>query len=214
MEAEPPKKRGRPAKGDAPKPAAKAAPKKNATPKAKTTAKAKTPAKAAPAVPEGETAPPKRRGRPPKGGETTKVEVADEAAAEQLEGELVETAEAEGPSKRTKSPSKKRGRPIKAKGKAKTAVTEVVDEEEDLDEEDVAEATNEESTKQYWLMKAEQEDRQETLSDGSVVSRHLSAASCITDIASSTPSSPSTISAPRASRSRGTVFATRPRART
>jgi hypothetical protein len=127
-------------------------------------------------VPRKEAAPPKKRGRPPRGGETTKVEVADEAAAEQLEEELVENAEAEGageePSKRT-SPKKKRGRPAKAKGKGKSAVTEDTAEEEVVEEEDVAE-TNGENVKQYWLMKAEQEDREETLSDGSVVSIPLS----------------------------------------
>lgn len=127
-------------------------------------------------MPRKEAAPPKKRGRPPRGGETTKVEVADEAAAEQLEEELVENAEAEGageePSKRT-SPKKKRGRPAKAKGKGKSAVTEDTAEEEVVEEEDVAE-TNGENVKQYWLMKAEQEDREETLSDGSVVSIPLS----------------------------------------
>ena len=167
-------------------------------------------------MPKTETAPPKKRGRPPKGGETTKVEAADEAAAEQLEEELVETAEAEakGPSKRTKSPSKKRGRPAKAKGKAKSTVTEVAEEQQDVDQEEDAGATNGESTKRYWLMKAEQEDREETLNDGSVVSCFLPTTSYIADIASSTPSLPSTISAPRASQSRGTVYATQPRAET
>jgi hypothetical protein len=128
-------------------------------------------------VPRKETAPPKKRGRPPRGGETTKVEVADEAAAEQLEEELVENAEAEGageePSKRT-SPKKKRGRPAKAKAKGKSAVTEGAAEEEVVEEEEEIAETNGENVKQYWLMKAEQEDREETLSDGSVVSIPLS----------------------------------------
>lgn len=120
-------------------------------------------------MPLDETAPPKRRGRPPKGEQTTQVEVADEAAAEQLEEELVETAKAgtEEPSKPTSSLKKKRGRPSKAKGKS--AVTEGVAEEEQV-EEDEAETANGESVKQYWLMKAEQEDREDTLGDGSVVS--------------------------------------------
>ena len=100
--------------------------------------------------------------------------VADDAAAEQLEGELVDSAEAEGdgdgPSKRI-SPLKKRGRgrPPKAKGKGKSAVTEAAA-EEDVDEEEEAETANGVDVKQYWLMKAEQEDREETLEDGSVVS--------------------------------------------
>ena len=121
-----------------------------------------------------EAAPPKKRGRPPHGGETTQPAVADEAAAEQLEDELVENAEAqgagEGPSKRT-SPKKKRGRPAKAKGKS--AVTADAAEEEVAEEEEAVE-TNGANVKQYWLMKAEQEDREETLSDGSVVSVLLS----------------------------------------
>ena len=49
------------------------------------------PAKAeAPAVALKQKAPPKKRGTPPKGGETTHVEAEDEAAAEQLEEELVD----------------------------------------------------------------------------------------------------------------------------
>ena len=126
-------------------------------------------------MPRKQTAPPKQRGKPPTGGETTKVEVTDDAAAEQLEEELVENAEAEGagegPSKRT-SPTKKRGRgrPPKAKGKGKSAVTEVAAEEEVADDDEEVAETNGENVKQYWLMKAEQEDREETASDGSVVS--------------------------------------------
>jgi hypothetical protein len=88
---------------------------------------------------------------------------------------LVENAEAEGdgegPSKRT-SPLKKRGRgrPPKAKGKGKSAVTEAAAEEEDVDGDEEAETANGVSVKQYWLMKAEQEGREETLRDGSTVS--------------------------------------------
>ena len=73
---------------------------------------------------------------------------------------------AEQPSKPA-SPIKKKGRPAKAKGK-KAAVTAVV-ETEDADEEADQNAVDEEvSGKQYWLMKAEQVDREETLNDGSV----------------------------------------------
>ena len=91
---------------------------------------------------------------------------------------MVDSAEAEGaegPSKRT-SPLKKRGRgrPPKANGKGKAAVTEAaVEEEDDDDEEEEVVVANGVSVKQYWLMKAEQEDREETLEDGSVVSALL-----------------------------------------
>ena len=101
----------------------------------------------------------------------------DEAAAEQLEEELVETAKAEegaeeAPSKLT-SPTKKRGRPPKAKGKGKGkavattdgAADDVIVEVEAEQDETAADGV---TGKQFWLMKAEQEDREETLKDGSV----------------------------------------------
>ena len=87
---------------------------------------------------------------------------------------MVETAEAEGaaeePSKRT-SPTKKRGRPAKGlKGKGKAATATAVDGAAELVEEEDDAVTNGVAAKQYWLMKAEQEDREETLKDGSTVS--------------------------------------------
>ena len=85
--------------------------------------------------------------------ETTKAEGAEDAEA--------------APSKRT-SPTKKRGRPPKAKGKGKNVST-AVDGAEDVDEEEQDGMTNGVTGKQYWLMKAEQEDREEKLKDGSVV---------------------------------------------
>lgn len=144
-------------------------------------AKASAATKEVPAVPEAETAPPKKRGRPPKGGETTQIAEDDPAAAEQLEEELVDAAEAdekEGPSKRA-PPAKKgkgRGRPPKQKAKddegaaAIGAVDGVVNAAGAGDvtnqDEDVDEASS--GKQQFWLMKAEQIDREETLQDGSV----------------------------------------------
>ena len=66
----------------------------------------------------------------------------------------------EAPSKR-KFPTKKSGKATTAERRGKQAVTA---DEEDID----AEEQDGSDGKQYWLMKAEQEDREETLSDGSV----------------------------------------------
>ena len=107
-------------------------------------------------MPLEEDAPPKKRGRPPKGGETTKAAEDDPAAAEQLEEELVDAA-AE-PSK----PSTKGKRATK-KEKAAKAV-------EDKGEDDASLEPSGASGKQFWLMKAEQVDREETLEDGTVFS--------------------------------------------
>ncbi|EMC94570.1 hypothetical protein BAUCODRAFT_35805 [Baudoinia panamericana UAMH 10762] len=144
---EPPKKRGRPAKAAIvaetaePKPATKVG--TTATPK-----KRGRPAKAAPA--ELETEPRRKRGRPPKGGETTKQAEDDEAAADQLEGELNETAEA---AEKQEAVTSKRKAPFKSQAK-KPANHE-------------AEQTG--TSQQYWLMKAEQEDREEKTHDGTVI---------------------------------------------
>lgn len=71
---------------------------------------------------------------------------------------------ADEPSKR--QPAKKRGRPP-GKGKGKKAVAkEELEKEADADDENDVEGTS--GRKNYWLMKAEQEDREETLKDGSV----------------------------------------------
>ncbi|KAK3110256.1 hypothetical protein LTR53_015634 [Teratosphaeriaceae sp. CCFEE 6253] len=135
---EPAKKRGRPGKAaaakakdeDADEESEEApAPKKKRGP----------PAKAAPkkeaVAGEGKAAP-KKRGRPPKGGETTKASVDDEAAEQQLEGELAGSAGADAADA----------------GAAETG--ELVPPPE---------------PKRFWLMKAEQEDREETAHNGAVI---------------------------------------------
>ena len=149
--AEPPKKRGRPSKSAS----------ATSAPGATNGKKRGRPGKGDTlAVSLDEEAPPKKRGRPPKGGETTKVDYLEEAAAEQLEDELVEAAAEEPidePSKPISSVKRGRGRPKKASAIA-------VADDMAVDEEDIKEATG----KRYWLMKAEQEDREETLEDGTV----------------------------------------------
>ncbi len=114
-----------------------------------------------PAVSATANAPPKKRGRPPKGGETTYPKVHDEAAAEQLEDELVDAVETDQPGKPLPA---KRGRGRPKRGSVKPATASNAQEEEAEAAEDAEEVT----TKQHWLMKAEQEDREETLPDGSV----------------------------------------------
>ena len=147
---EPPKKRGRPAKtaSAAPGPAITSAKKAGRAVKAE-----------APAVTlyDEDAAPPKKRGRPPKGGETTQVAAEDEAAAEQLEEELVDAVDA--PSKPISSVKKGKG----GRGRPKKVTAE-----HEADEVDTEEEGSSTTNKQYWLMKAEQEDREETLEDGSV----------------------------------------------
>ncbi|SMY23264.1 unnamed protein product [Zymoseptoria tritici ST99CH_1A5] len=109
--------------------------------------------KLAPAVPEEETPPPKRRGSSPHGGETTKMDGDDDAAAGQLEDELMGDADDGGtPEPAITATKKGRG------GKGKAKMTE---------EEEEADVSS--SGKQYWLMKAEQEDRDETAKSGRVV---------------------------------------------
>ena len=119
-------------------------------------------------MPKKETAPPKKRGRPPKGGETTQVTADDSAAAEQLEEELVDAVEDQGA---PASPVKKgRGRPpAKGRGKKASATPAAadVDDTKQVEEEDVVNDVAP-SDKQFWLMKAEQEDNEQTLKDGSV----------------------------------------------
>ena len=203
MDAAPPAKRGRPSKAtsDKAEPAAKA-------PLAKKRGRPAKAAASAPAVPEEENAPPKKRGRPPKGGETTKVAADDGAAAEQLEEELVDAVVDEGAAETSKPtfPTRKRGRPAKGK-QAAVAVTADA-EAEDLEEINVAGLAVDASGKQYWLMKAEQEDREETLKDGGVVSSSSvivlgTHADLTCSLFSSTRSSRSMIFARRAAPSRG-----------
>ena len=88
-----------------------------------------------------------------------------ENAAGEVEAEA-QGAE-DGPSKRTSPTKKKRGRPAKAKKATPVDEEDAVEEEEDLGVEEQDGAANGVS---YWLMKAEQEDREETMKDGSVVS--------------------------------------------
>ncbi|KAK3702931.1 hypothetical protein LTR37_014780 [Vermiconidia calcicola] len=160
---EPPKKRGRPAKEAADEttnepPKKRGRPAKAAAAATKPAQKRGRPAKAAPAVPiDEEEAAPKKRGRPPRGGETTKAESDDQAAAEQLEDELDDVVDdADAPSKNT-SLTVKRGRPAKGKGKQAATSTDAADEQEQ----------DEGSTgTKFWLMKAEQVDRVETLENG------------------------------------------------
>lgn len=139
-----PAKRGRP-------PANKTTPnvpKVEATPPKK---RGRPPAnKTAPAVSEAETAPPKKRGRPPKGGETTKITSNDSAAAEQLEEELKETADEP-----------------EAADDADTTATDGDASDEVLRERALA-AQSSGSGKQFWLMKAEQEDREEETKSGKI----------------------------------------------
>lgn len=130
------------------------------------------PAKEAPAVPKAAKAPPKKRGRPPQGGETTKAAADDEAAAEQLEEELEDRVEAAvAPSKQVPLTKKKPGKPAK-KAKSNSNATAAAENEQEvgvaLEKEGGDEAVG---GKNYWLMKAEQEDREEVLKDGRTV-RH------------------------------------------
>lgn len=93
----------------------------------------------------------------------------DEAAAEQLEEELEERVEAAGAPSKQASHTKKGGRPAK-KAAGKAAATPAIHdntEQTAADEEDNMDTL---AGKNYWLMKAEQEDREEVLSDGSTVS--------------------------------------------
>ncbi|PIB01105.1 Thymocyte nuclear protein 1 [Cercospora beticola] len=104
-----------------------------------------------PAVPPEEEQPtPRKRGQAPCGGETTKIDTDDGAAADQLEDELEETVQA--------PPRRGRGRPPKAKGK------QVAKEENQFD----AKTAPPSSGRQYWLMKAEQDGHDEVLASGKV----------------------------------------------
>ncbi|USW48242.1 Putative EVE domain, PUA-like superfamily, AT hook, DNA-binding protein [Septoria linicola] len=136
------KKRGRPAK----EAVSNEPPKKRVRP-----SRASALADAVP--PEDQQPTPKKRGAPPYGGETTKVDSDDDAAAEQLEEELQD--EVDEPI----SAPKKRGRPAKGKGKAMQAATN-----------DVALQSSGPTSaqgRQYWLMKAEQDGHDVQLKDGS-----------------------------------------------
>ncbi|KAK6418710.1 hypothetical protein LTR95_017163 [Oleoguttula sp. CCFEE 5521] len=143
------KKRGRPAKAqddeaEPPKkrgrPSTKPAATSAVKPAAKKTAAARKTKKLEPEeAPDAlDTPAPRKRHSGPKGGETTKIATDDGAAADQLEEELVETTEV---AIKHKAPAAKKG-----KGKAAAST----------------------SGKQYWLMKAEQIDREETLKSGRV----------------------------------------------
>lgn len=147
--------------------------------------------KTAPAVPKGEIAPPKKRGRPPKGGETTKITHDDSAAAEQLEEELNEGAdqpedeeeleenpeeeaaadeeqaeeEEQEEEKEPVSPRKRKApvpKPVASPAKSRVSKKEKTAKAAAAAEE--AEASS--SGRQFWLMKAEQESREETTVSG------------------------------------------------
>ncbi|KAK5135091.1 hypothetical protein LTR08_005616 [Meristemomyces frigidus] len=181
---EPSKKRGRPAKDKAEEPVEVAEPPKKRTRKAKddvdesAAAATETPKKRgrsarpqpAPAVVDDEQAAPRRRGRPPKGGQTTKIDSADGDAAQQLEDELMDDADAEvepvpAPRKRKPAAAAKKGKAVK-----NVKAADEVEDDVDAGAED-AEAAHglNDGGKQYWLMKAEQEDRVEKATDGSMV---------------------------------------------
>ena len=104
-----------------------------------------------PAVPPEEEQPtPRKRGQAPFGGETTKIDTDDGAAADQLEDELEDTVQA--------PPKRGRGRPPKSKGK------QVAKDENQSD----AKTASTPSGRQYWLMKAEQDGHDEVLASGKV----------------------------------------------
>lgn len=153
--AEPLKKRGRPAKAASTKPTVK--------PPAK---KAGRPSKAKAAETAGELdddAPaPRKRGRPPKGGETTKVTGDDAAAADQLEDELVDAAD-DSEDATDKSKSGKRKAPANKAASSKKGVKGKAKANDAADEADSG------SGKNYWLLKAEQEDREVTVNSGKVI---------------------------------------------
>lgn len=91
--------------------------------------------------------PPRKRRRPPKGGETTKVHVDEMAAEQQLEEELLETAADAAGGAAAKS---EKGAEVKSeKGEQQTTAPS--------------------SGRNYWLMKAEQEDREEKTFNGTVI---------------------------------------------
>ena len=164
------RKPGRPVKA-APAKAApiKAAPKSAAKPSAAKASGKKPgrPAKAKAVEPDQapdaiDTPAPRKRHSGPKGGETTKIAADDGNAADQLEGELVDAAQETGrPSRKRKAAAIETpapAKPTKGKGKGKGKVAAV-----DADEE-AEPVTNE--GKSYWLLKAEQIDRIETLESG------------------------------------------------
>ena len=177
-DVEPPKKRGRPAKAapeeavaelpnkrtrkakvDEDEPAAAATPPPN-----KRGRPAKTKAEMAPAVVDDEQAAPRKRGRPPFGGQTTKLDTADGDAAKQLEDELIDNADAV----QEPAPAAPKPKVAAAKnGKARKTKKAADDVEDDVDAEHAQDSNS--SGKQYWLMKAEQEDREEKAIDGSTV---------------------------------------------
>lgn len=159
------RKPGRPAKAAATNAATKSAAKPS-------TAKASgkkpgRPAKAKAVEPEEapdaiDTPAPRKRHSAPKGGETTKIAADDGDAADQLEGELVDAAqETAKPGRKRKAATSETPAPaksIKGKGKARGKAAAV--------EADDSAATPTSEGKNYWLLKAEQVDRLETLKSG------------------------------------------------
>ncbi|KAK5110296.1 hypothetical protein LTR62_006149 [Meristemomyces frigidus] len=125
----------------APKPADKETAKKSkkAAPKATTTDDVPKAEPTTGAVVEESKAAPRKRGRHPKGGETTKAAVHEEAAEAQLEDELLDSA----------------------------AGAEVAAAEEKCELPSALLTST--SGSNYWLLKAEQEDRNETAHNGTVI---------------------------------------------
>jgi len=96
-------------------------------------------------VEEESKAAPRKRGRPPKGGETTKATVLEEAAEQQLEDELLDNTAATEATAMGAAKSEK-GEQALPSSSARSG-----------------------TVKNYWLMKAEQEDRIETAHDGTQI---------------------------------------------
>nr|POE77424.1 thymocyte nuclear protein 1 [Quercus suber] len=172
---EPPKKRGRPAK-------AKAAERTEAVRSVASTLKRGSGrpkrAVAALAVPEEEDGPPFTRHKAPFGGETTVVHEDEEAAADQLEGEMLETAS--DPADAT-TRKRKASAVIARQGKGTGTKKAVVNND---DAENATSATP--LDRSYWLMKAEQEDRFETTRGGEVINTRFT----IADLQSKTAPEP------------------------
>jgi predicted RNA-binding protein with PUA-like domain len=134
--AEPPKKRGRPSKGQVAPATAKQTTTAQPAKKRGRPSKAVSDPAEAPADPD--TPAPRKRHSGRTGGPTTKISTDAVDAADQLEEELIDVAE--------KSTNKG--------GRSKASKTSATKEEADN------------NGKNYWLMKAEQVDRMETLKDG------------------------------------------------
>ena len=103
---------------------------------------------------------PRKRGRPPFVGQTTKVASDNVDAADQLEDELVDAVQ-EAPTSKRKAPAKKQKTTKAAKSNKATDADAA-----DLEEYAAEGSVQEDSGKRYWLLKAEQEDREVTLKSG------------------------------------------------